>query len=78
MGRNHVVINSRNINTILRNMGKHYEFTSVYQTREKPGTALQTPPSLRFIHSLSDPLVPTALQRPHSGAVGPTAPHPNG
>ena len=41
------------------------------QTRANPGAALQTPPSLihSFIHQLSYPLVPAALQRRHAKTV---------
>ena len=38
-----------------------------WQTRAKPGAALQTPPSL--IHSFIHPLVLTALQRRHAQMV---------
>ena len=42
-----------------------------YQTRAKPGAALQTPLSLvhSFIHSFSEPFPPTALQRRHAQTV---------
>ena len=39
----------------------------IYQSRAKPGAALQTPQSL--IDCVSDPLVPTALWRRHTQTV---------
>ena len=52
-----------------RNLAKkrkpYYEV--LYQSRAKPGAALQTPPSL--IHSLTHPLVPAALRRRHGQTV---------